>query len=556
LSRTDEIAALVQHKGFVSVSALSKKYDVSEVTIRRDLQQLEASKQIRRIHGGATLPENQTPTPPPALRNNVWVEDVDVLIASSLNPHADRLVMERTAHKGIPIISESIRMEGAELLIAVDDYGAAFELGKWVGEHCFTPGQTPNLLDLTYRLENTHQRSRGFIDGLCHIIPNTEVILSIDAHSSHQTAHQLTTDALRVHPQINIIFSINGATALGALDALKDRGGEGASLVTFGLEGNILRQELQQGGLLRAGVATLPEVMGPLTIHAALMTLHTNLPERLDSPHIVLTPENLSYFYQQPRAGEWVLDWEAIRENLHLPLNINENISPSQKSVGMVIPFVEHEWYQNLVAAMQTYADKHSVTLQVVDAKQHLQDEIVFRQRQIARRAYDTIQSGDVIMLDHGPINVLLSAMLAETLNITVVTNSMRVFENLKAQNQNQIILVGGEYDPKTETFYGQIAEKNYAELRADRLFLEVSGISTAFGLSETNTASVNVKQEMIRAAQHVVLLADHTRFGDDAMTQVGDLNIIHEIITDNGISASFRLEMMKRSIQMTLADL
>ena len=51
--RHEEIIELVQIHGKVKVSELSKKYNVSEVSIRKDLEILESQGQLSRIHGGA-----------------------------------------------------------------------------------------------------------------------------------------------------------------------------------------------------------------------------------------------------------------------------------------------------------------------------------------------------------------------------------------------------------------------------------------------------------------------------------------------------------------------
>ena len=51
--RREEIVAAVHSNGKVRVTELSQKYNVSEVSIRKDLEILEARGQLARIHGGA-----------------------------------------------------------------------------------------------------------------------------------------------------------------------------------------------------------------------------------------------------------------------------------------------------------------------------------------------------------------------------------------------------------------------------------------------------------------------------------------------------------------------
>ena len=51
--RHEEIIELIHSQGRVKVSDLSQKYNISEVSIRKDLEALEAQGHLSRIHGGA-----------------------------------------------------------------------------------------------------------------------------------------------------------------------------------------------------------------------------------------------------------------------------------------------------------------------------------------------------------------------------------------------------------------------------------------------------------------------------------------------------------------------
>ena len=92
-------------------------------------------------------------------------------------------------------------------------------------------------------------------------------------------------------------------------------------------------------------------------------------------------------------------------------------------------------------------------------------------------------------------------------------------------------------------------------ELRADKLFLTVTGISLDFGLSHTNISEVTIKQAMIRSAREVILLADHTFFGQDSVIQVAAPTVVHKLITDDALPASVRLDLTKLGIEIILAN-
>ena len=55
IDRRNEILEKVQRDGSVRVTELSQRFDVTEETIRRDLEKLEAEGRITRTYGGAVL---------------------------------------------------------------------------------------------------------------------------------------------------------------------------------------------------------------------------------------------------------------------------------------------------------------------------------------------------------------------------------------------------------------------------------------------------------------------------------------------------------------------
>jgi len=75
VERLNRIRKFVDQRGVVTVSELSKHFDVSEATIRRDLEELNKRGWIRRTHGGALRVERATREPPILLRLNEQSEE-------------------------------------------------------------------------------------------------------------------------------------------------------------------------------------------------------------------------------------------------------------------------------------------------------------------------------------------------------------------------------------------------------------------------------------------------------------------------------------------------
>jgi len=567
--RTERIVSLIEDRGFASVKELSEACGVSEMTIRRDLQRLDGERLLRRTYGGAVpvwLASSPSPVPeengrPRLQPEGVLVDKVDVLIASSVDPKYDKILLDRVEKRNIPIIAESTGVGREETIVSVDNYHAGMALGEWTAGYArqHFDGQV-HALDLTYQLPNTQARSQGFVAGLGRILPKAKVVLSLDAQSQGDVAYKLTTDALTVHPHINAIFAINDTTAWGAIQACKDLGlsPDSVLVVTFGLEGDTLKNALMHGEYCKAGLAMFPEIVGPVCVEAAISACTgRTLPKQLTIPHAILTRETLPQMYRHSDMG-WHIRWDAAHESLSIPLDI-DNLDRDRKEIctkriGFIVPFREHEWYTSLISCMQAHAEKLGVDLEIVDADRSLEGEIDLRKRAIAQVAAGQVQSGDVILIDSGQMMTYLAEELAQKQGITAITNSVSVFDILKSNPDITLISTGGLLRHATDTLIGPTVEAALRELRADKLFLVVTGITLGFGLSHTSLTEVAVKQAMINSARQVILLADHTRFGQESVAQVAPTGVVHTLITDEALPASTRLELAKLGIEVLVA--
>lgn len=570
-NRLEQIVSLIDERGFITVTELSRLCNVSEMTIRRDLERLDAEGRIQRIFGGATARQRPAGQPGELDDENIsnrpvgsLVERVDVMIATSVNLKVDGALLERIWRKNIAMIAESQTVRDEATLVSVDNYQAGLELGRWAGEYArqFFSGQA-QVMDLSTHLSNAATRSRGFVAGLHEILPSAEILLTVDAQSRFDASYQLTLDALAVHPQLNMIFAINDTLAVGAIRACQEMNisPDKMVIIPFGLEGDTLRDILMESpSYVKAGLAMFPEIVGPCCIEAAIAAYNQQpLPRTLVTPHVILTPETLSEYYQNTPEG-WKIRWETVNRKLTIPTSLDPQHWPKGTSfprrIGFIIPFREHEWYQNLNQAMRAHVQRYHIEYEIVDVETNLKEEIDQRRRLIAQIAADQVRPKEVILIDGGPIANYLAEILAQREGLTIITNSMPVFDILKrSSGANILICTGGAYRSSTQLLVGPPAEGTLRELRADKLFLHITGVSLNFGLSHTDISEVTIKQAMIRSAREVILLADTSYFGVESVIQVAPLSVVHKLITDDALPASTRLDLNKLGIQILLAS-
>jgi DeoR/GlpR family transcriptional regulator of sugar metabolism len=82
--RLQEILRQLNNTGSVKVTDLSKKLNVTEETIRKDLATLEKEKKLKRVRGGAYLPNTFDKEVPVLLRETMFKEEKQIMAKKCL----------------------------------------------------------------------------------------------------------------------------------------------------------------------------------------------------------------------------------------------------------------------------------------------------------------------------------------------------------------------------------------------------------------------------------------------------------------------------------------
>ena len=151
----------------------------------------------------------------------------------------------------------------------------------------------------------------------------------------------------------------------------------------------------------------------------------------------------------------------------------------------------------------------------------------------IARLALEMVRPGDSILVGPGTTTLALARLLGDIAELTVVTNSLLVAQALMASPRVEVILTGGTLRRSIHALVGPTAEESVRSLRASKAFLSGNGFSAERGLSTPSPLVAAADRAFAGAAQQVIVLADHTKIGQDTMCQTVPVGRVHTLITD-----------------------
>ena len=170
----------------------------------------------------------------------------------------------------------------------------------------------------------------------------------------------------------------------------------------------------------------------------------------------------------------------------------------------------------------------------------------------IGRLAASLVEEGQTVILGGGSTVAEVAKSLGNK-SIQIITNSIPVAQIFWDSKQVEVTLTGGYLYPRLGIQLGPICEKMLNSVSADLLIMGIRGITEA-GLSDSNFLIVESIRAMIKVARKVIIVADHSKFGHDAMTHVASLSDVDQVVTDKGLTAESQQMLKEHDIQFLLA--
>ena len=164
-------------------------------------------------------------------------------------------------------------------------------------------------------------------------------------------------------------------------------------------------------------------------------------------------------------------------------------------------------------------------------------DELTKRKFVIAKAAAERIRDHNRIIVDSGSTTAALIKQLNLKQGLVVMTNSLSVATELRAlENEPTLLMTGGTWDTRSESFQGKVAEQVLRSYDFDQLFIGADGIDLARG-STTFNELVGLSQVMAEVSREVVVMVESQKIGRKMPNLELTWQQIDVLITDTGLS-------------------
>lgn len=161
-------------------------------------------------------------------------------------------------------------------------------------------------------------------------------------------------------------------------------------------------------------------------------------------------------------------------------------------------------------------------------------------QQVIGRLASSLVQDGMSVFLDSGLTTLQILPFLAGKQNVTVISHSLAALYEAAKYPALHVIALGGIYNWATSSFLGGNTLDELSKMSIDLVFLAATGVTLERGLTNTSYSEVEIKKSVIKWNRNLVLMADHSKFGRDALLSFCDLADLSAIVTDQPLKPEY----------------
>ncbi len=153
--------------------------------------------------------------------------------------------------------------------------------------------------------------------------------------------------------------------------------------------------------------------------------------------------------------------------------------------------------------------------------------------RRIAKLLARHIPDHASLFIDIGTTTEEVASALIQHKDLRIITNNLNVATILSENEHFEIIVAGGVVRNRDRGITGKATIDFVDQFKIDYGIISVSGIDEDGCLLDFDYQEVAVGRTIIRNSRKVFLVADHTKFGREAMVRLARINEVDALFTD-----------------------
>ena len=163
----------------------------------------------------------------------------------------------------------------------------------------------------------------------------------------------------------------------------------------------------------------------------------------------------------------------------------------------------------------------------------HRKELLLQEKKKIAMNVASIIPDKSSLFINIGTTTEYVANALCDHSKLRIITNNLNVAAIMSKKEGFEVIVAGGIVRSKDGGITGESAVKFIKQFKMDIGIIGISGIDLDGTLLDFDFREVHVARTIIENSRKVFLVADHSKFGRNAMVKLGSIREIDTLITD-----------------------
>lgn len=172
----------------------------------------------------------------------------------------------------------------------------------------------------------------------------------------------------------------------------------------------------------------------------------------------------------------------------------------------------------------------------------------------IGRAVADMIDDGETVFLGSGALPLEVARSLKGHSRVTVITNGLDIAHWLATQTEHRLIITGGQVEDRGQALVGQLVSDALSSLRADRVILELGGVSAVEGLTHDSLPQAEIARDLLETGSEVVIVVPPERVGRVAAAPVAPVTSADAVVTSREAPSAYLWDLSEIGVEIVLA--
>lgn len=168
----------------------------------------------------------------------------------------------------------------------------------------------------------------------------------------------------------------------------------------------------------------------------------------------------------------------------------------------------------------------------------------------MAQKCIALIKPSDSIFLD-GSTSAWFIAQQIHNMNLTVLTNSLKIANMLSNSSSINLVLIGGTFSPKSMSFAGERTGQALSQYYMDKAFISCRSVSLECGITDSSDSDAAIHRLAFQHSTLKYLVMDQSKVDKTSFSFVCDLKEADGLICNCALSQKWMEGLAIRGVKL-----